>query len=144
MARDKIPTSRVRRTARVGRAAAGQAVKQAGTHVANVARSDEGASRALEKRHLEAAKQIVAALGTMKGAAMKLGQVMSFLDVGLVPEQHREEFQRELAKLRDAAPTVSFKQMRKVIEDDLEAPIAEVFGSFEEEPIAAASIGQVY
>ncbi len=54
---------------------------------------------------------------------MKLGQVMSFLDVGLVPEEHREEFQRELAKLRDAAPTVSFKQMRQVIEDDLEEPI---------------------
>jgi predicted unusual protein kinase regulating ubiquinone biosynthesis (AarF/ABC1/UbiB family) len=69
---------------------------------------------------------------------------MSFLDVGLVPEQHREEFQRELAKLRDAAPTVSFKQMRKVIEDDLEEPIKEVFASFEQEPIAAASIGQVY
>jgi predicted unusual protein kinase regulating ubiquinone biosynthesis (AarF/ABC1/UbiB family) len=75
---------------------------------------------------------------------MKLGQVMSFLDVGMVPEQHREEFQRELAKLRDSAPKVSFKQMRKVIEDDLEEPIAEAFASFDEEPIAAASIGQVY
>src|SRR6266516_5122375 len=144
MAHDKIPTSRVRRTARVGRAAAGQAVKQAGTHVANVARTDEGASRALEKRHLEAAEQIVTVLGTMKGAAMKLGQVMSFLDVGLVPEQYREEFQHELAKLRDAAPTVSFKQMRRVIEEDLGEPIEEVFASFEQEPIAAASIGQVY
>jgi predicted unusual protein kinase regulating ubiquinone biosynthesis (AarF/ABC1/UbiB family) len=98
----------------------------------------------MARRQLETAKQIVAALGTMKGAAMKLGQVMSFLDVGVVPEQHREEFQRELAKLRDAAPTVSFKQMRKVIEDDLEEPIEEVFESFEQEPIAAASIGQVY
>jgi predicted unusual protein kinase regulating ubiquinone biosynthesis (AarF/ABC1/UbiB family) len=83
-------------------------------------------------------------LGTMKGAAMKLGQVMSFLDVGLVPEEFREEFQHELAKLRDAAPTVSFKQMRRVIEEDLGEPIREVFASFEEEPIAAASIGQVY
>jgi predicted unusual protein kinase regulating ubiquinone biosynthesis (AarF/ABC1/UbiB family) len=80
----------------------------------------------------------------MKGAAMKLGQVMSFLDVGLVPEEHRDEFQRELAKLRDAAPTVSFKQMKRVIEDDLEEPIASVFSTFDEEPIAAASIGQVY
>jgi predicted unusual protein kinase regulating ubiquinone biosynthesis (AarF/ABC1/UbiB family) len=69
---------------------------------------------------------------------------MSFLDVGLVAEEHREEFQRELAKLRDAAPTVSFKQMRRVIEDDLEEPLSEVFSSFTEEPIAAASIGQVY
>jgi predicted unusual protein kinase regulating ubiquinone biosynthesis (AarF/ABC1/UbiB family) len=98
----------------------------------------------MARRQLETAKQIVAALGTMKGAAMKLGQVMSFLDVGLVAEQHRDEFQRELAKLRDAAPTVSFKQMRRVIEDDLEERIADVFECFDEEPIAAASIGQVY
>jgi predicted unusual protein kinase regulating ubiquinone biosynthesis (AarF/ABC1/UbiB family) len=98
----------------------------------------------MARRQLETAKQIVAALGTMKGAAMKLGQVMSFLDVGLVAEEHREEFQRELAKLRDAAPTVSFKQMRRVIEDDLGERISEVFQTFDEEPIAAASIGQVY
>ena len=52
----------------------------------------------------------------MKGAAMKLGQVMSFLDVGLVPEEYREEFQRKLAELRDAAPKVRFKDMKKVIE----------------------------
>ena len=141
---EKIPTSRVRRTATVASLAAGEAVKQFGTRAANVTRGEEASEEAMARRQLETAKQIVAALGTMKGAAMKLGQVMSFLDVGLVPEQHREEFQRELAKLRDAAPTVSFKQMRKVIEDDLEEPIGEAFASFDEEPIAAASIGQVY
>src|SRR3984885_16086671 len=141
---EKIPTSRVRRTATVASLAAGEAVKQFGTRAANVTRGEEASEEAMAKRQLETAKQIVAALGTMKGAAMKLGQVMSFLDMGLVPEEHREEFQRELAKLRDAAPTVSFKQMRKVIEDDLEAPIKEVFSTFDEEPIAAASIGQVY
>ncbi|HEX4838376.1 MAG TPA: AarF/ABC1/UbiB kinase family protein [Solirubrobacteraceae bacterium] len=144
MAREKIPTSRVRRTATVGRLAASEAVKQFGTRAANVTRSEEAAHEASARRQLETAKQIVAALGTMKGAAMKLGQVMSFLDVGLVPEEHREEFQRELAKLRDAAPTVSFKQMRRVIEDDLGEKIADVFADFDEEPIAAASIGQVY
>jgi predicted unusual protein kinase regulating ubiquinone biosynthesis (AarF/ABC1/UbiB family) len=144
VAREKIPTSRVRRTATVGRLAASEAVKQFGTRAANVTRGDEAAQRALARRQLETAKQIVAALGTMKGAAMKIGQVMSFLDVGLVPEEYREEFQRELAKLRDAAPTVSFKQMRRVIEDDLEERIGDVFADFDENPIAAASIGQVY
>jgi len=141
---EKIPTSRVRRTATVASLAAGEAVKQFGTRAANVTRGEEASEEAMARRQLETAKQIVAALGTMKGAAMKLGQVMSFLDMGLVPEQHREEFQRELAKLRDAAPTVSFKQMRKVIEDDLEESIDDVFASFYQEPIAAASIGQVY
>src|SRR5271165_4796348 len=141
---EKIPTSRARRTATVATLAASEAVKQFGTRAANLARDDDAAQEAMARRQLETAKQIVAVLGTMKGAAMKLGQVMSFLDVGLVAEEHREEFQRELAKLRDAAPTVSFKQMRRVIEDDLEAPIADVFDSFDQEPIAAASIGQVY
>src|SRR2546430_1332360 len=141
---EKIPSSRARRTATVATLAAGEAVKQFGTRAANVARGEEAAEEAMARRQLETAKQIVAVLGTMKGAAMKLGQVMSFLDVGLVAEEHRDEFQRELAKLRDAAPTVSFKQMRRVIEDDLEEPIDAVFASFQEEPIAAASIGQVY
>ncbi len=145
MARDdNIPTSRVGRTAKIGGLAAGQAIRQAGTHAANVTRSKEGRQAALERRHIEAAEQIVTALGTMKGAAMKVGQVMSFLDVGLVPEDYRDEFQAKLAALRDAAPTVNFKDMRKVIEQQLDEGLSDVFDEFEEEPIAAASIGQVY
>jgi predicted unusual protein kinase regulating ubiquinone biosynthesis (AarF/ABC1/UbiB family) len=144
VAKDNIPTSRVGRTAKIGGLAAGQAIRQAGTHAANVTRSKEGRQAALERRHIEAAEQIVTALGTMKGAAMKVGQVMSFLDVGVVPEEYREEFQRKLAALRDAAPTVGFKDMRKVIEQQLEEPLKDVFSEFDEEPIAAASIGQVY
>ncbi len=145
VAREKnVPRSRVRRTATVGKLAATETVKQFGTRAANVTRGEQASQAALARRQVETAKQIVSVLGTMKGAAMKLGQVMSFLDVGLVPEEYREEFQRELAKLRDAAPTVSFKQMRKVIERDLGERIPAVFESFDEQPIAAASIGQVY
>src|SRR5829696_9007027 len=144
MAKDRIPTSRISRTARVTGLAAGQAARQLGTATTNLARGDEGKQRALERRHIEAAEQIVAALGTMKGAAMKLGQVMSFLDVGLVPEEYREEFQRKLGELRDAAPKVRFADMRKVIESELGEPLKEAFAEFDESPIAAASIGQVY
>jgi predicted unusual protein kinase regulating ubiquinone biosynthesis (AarF/ABC1/UbiB family) len=144
VAKDKIPTSRVGRTARIGGLAAGQAIRQAGTRAANVGRSEEGRSAALEKRHIEAAEQIVEALGTMKGAAMKVGQVLSFLDVGMVPEEYREEFQRKLGALRDAAPTVTFRDMSKVIEQELGEPLTGVFDEFDTNPIAAASIGQVY
>ncbi|HET9093684.1 MAG TPA: AarF/ABC1/UbiB kinase family protein, partial [Solirubrobacteraceae bacterium] len=76
----KIPTSRVRRTAKIGGLAAGQALRQASTRATNVVRTKESADAALERRNLEAAEQIVTALGTMKGAAMKIGQVLSFLD----------------------------------------------------------------
>ena len=144
MAREDIPTSRLQRSATIGRLATGTAVKQLATRAANVVRGDEASREALERRHLETAEQIVAVLGTMKGAAMKLGQVMSFLDVGLVPEEYRQEFQRKLAELRDAAPTVTFKDMRKVIEQELDDPLSKVFEDFDQTPIAAASIGQVY
>jgi len=144
VARDPIPTSRVRRSAKVGRLAAGQAAKQIGTRAANVARGDEAAKAALDRRQIETAQQIVTALGAMKGAAMKLGQVMSFLDVGLVPEEYREEFQRKLGELRDSAPKVAFRDMKRVIEAEYGEPIRKVFAEFDEDPIAAASIGQVY
>ena len=145
MAKDRIPTSRIARTARVARLAAGQGTRQLGTQAANLTRDEKGKQAALERRHLEAAEQIVTALGTMKGAAMKLGQVLSFLDVGLVPEEYREEFQRKLGELRDAAPKVRFADMRKVIESELgRAARRRRSPTFDEEPVAAASIGQVY
>src|SRR5689334_19721551 len=144
MADGKLPTNRVQRLARFGGTAASQAVKRAGTRAANVARSEEKATAAMDKRQLEAAEQIVTVLGGMKGAAMKLGQVLSFVDLGIVPPEHRERFQAKLATLRDAAPTVSFEEMRRVLEGDLERPVTEVFADFDPEPIAAASIGQVY
>ncbi|MCB0864597.1 MAG: AarF/ABC1/UbiB kinase family protein [Solirubrobacterales bacterium] len=144
MAEGKLPTNRVQRLARFGGTAASQAVKRAGTRAANVARSEEAASAAMDKRQLEAAEQIVTVLGGMKGAAMKIGQVLSFVDLGIVPPEYRDRFQAKLATLRDAAPTVSFEQMRDVIEADLERPLGDVFAEFDPEPIAAASIGQVY
>ncbi|HYF27619.1 MAG TPA: AarF/ABC1/UbiB kinase family protein, partial [Baekduia sp.] len=70
-----IPTSRWRRAAKVGRLAATQAARQAGTRAANLTRDEAAAQAALEQRQIEAAEQIVTVLGTMKGAAMKLGQV---------------------------------------------------------------------
>ena len=60
---------------------------------------------------------------------MKIGQVLSFLDVGLVPEEYREEFQAKLAELRDAAPKVSFKDMKKVLESEYGEKLDEVFES---------------
>src|SRR5687767_570172 len=137
--KDPIPTSRVRRSAQLGRLAAEQAARQMGTRAANLTRDEEEGQAALARRQLETAEQIVAALGTMKGAAMKLGQVMSFLDVGLVPEEFREDFQRKLGELRDAAPKVRFSDMRKVMESELEESLEDAFAAFDSEPIAAAS-----
>jgi predicted unusual protein kinase regulating ubiquinone biosynthesis (AarF/ABC1/UbiB family) len=90
------------------------------------------------------ADQLVKQLGQMKGAAMKIGQVLSTVDFDLVPEGEREAFKERLASLRDAAPTVAFKQMEKVLRAELGGPLQGVFAEFDETPVAAASIGQVY
>jgi predicted unusual protein kinase regulating ubiquinone biosynthesis (AarF/ABC1/UbiB family) len=61
-----------------------------------------------------------------------------------VPPEYRDQLQAKLAELQSAAPSVSFKDMRRVIEDDLEQPLDEVFAEFDESAVASASIGQVY
>jgi predicted unusual protein kinase regulating ubiquinone biosynthesis (AarF/ABC1/UbiB family) len=141
---DQIPTGRILRTAKVGGLVAGQAARAAATRAANVARSDPGARAAAERRQAEAAEQIVEVLGEMKGAAMKVGQVASFIDTGAFPPDAQERFQQKLAELRDAAPRVSFPQMRAVVEADLGRPLEDAFASFDPDAVAAASIGQVY
>jgi predicted unusual protein kinase regulating ubiquinone biosynthesis (AarF/ABC1/UbiB family) len=143
--RDKpIPKGRVRRTAKVGGLVGGQAARGYATKAANLTRSEEGRQAANERRHIAAASQIVDVLGQMKGAAMKVGQVASFIDMSGLPPEAQDMFQAKLAELRDSAPRVSFKDIRKVIEADYGEPLKEVFAEFEEEPLAAASIGQVY
>src|SRR5215212_9651969 len=143
--RDKsMPTGRIRRTAKVGGLVGGQTARSYATKAANLTRDQEGRRAAAEKRQLEAAEQIVEVLGQMKGAAMKIGQVASFIDLAGMPPEVSDRFQQKLAELRDAAPVVPFKDMRKVVEQDLGEKLADLFASFEEEPLAAASIGQVY
>ncbi|MEA2478315.1 MAG: hypothetical protein QOJ07_237 [Thermoleophilaceae bacterium] len=141
---DAIPTGRVRRTAKVGRLVGGQTARNYATKAANLTRDADGRRVAAEKRQVEAAEQIVEVLGQMKGAAMKVGQVASFMDTGAMPPEVQARFQEKLGALRDSAPKVSFEDMRKVVESDLEEPLEDVFDEFEEEALAAASIGQVY
>ena len=140
----KIPTSRLGRTAKFGGLVAGQGARWAGTQAANRLRSDEQAEAADAKRALALADELVTQLGQMKGAAMKLGQVLSTIDFDMVPEGEREAFKEKLSSLRDDAPQVPFKKMEKVIIDDLGGSIDEHFSAFDRTPVAAASIGQVY
>jgi predicted unusual protein kinase regulating ubiquinone biosynthesis (AarF/ABC1/UbiB family) len=143
MAKD-LPTGRVRRAAKVGRLAGGQAARGYVTKAANLTRGDEARHAAAGRRQMEAAEQIFDVLGQMKGAAMKVGQVASFIDTGAFPPEFQERIQAKLAELRDAAPRVPFAKMRKLIEDDLGDKLGDVFAEFDEDAVAAASIGQVY
>src|SRR5437763_15315184 len=126
----KLPTGRLRRTAKVGGLVGGQTARNYATKAANLTRSDEGRRAAVERRQVEAAEQIFAVLGQMKGAAMKVGQVASFIDTGAFPPEFQERVQAKLAELRESAPSVPFERMRDVVEGDLEQPLEDVFTEF--------------
>jgi len=90
----------------------------------------------LERRH---AREVVESLGHMKGALMKLGQMASYLDEGM-PEHLRVT----LAQLQQDAPPMDPVLAVAEIERELGGPLRRFFASFEGEPLAAASIGQVH
>src|SRR5215203_6206108 len=138
------PTSRLSRSARLGGLVAGQSARWVGTRAANVVRSPERADAATGDRAAALARELVEQLGQMRGAAMKVGQVLSTIDFTALPEDERENFKQTLAKLRDDVPPLPFRQVAKLLREELGEQPSDVFAEFEEEAFAAASIGQVH
>jgi predicted unusual protein kinase regulating ubiquinone biosynthesis (AarF/ABC1/UbiB family) len=138
------PTSRIARTRRFGGLVAGQGLRWAGTRAANALRSDEAAESATGERAAATAHELVKQLGQMRGAAMKIGQVLSTVEFTAIPESEREEFKATLASLRDDVPPLPFKAIEKLLKEELGEPVTRAFSDFEPEAFAAASIGQVH
>jgi predicted unusual protein kinase regulating ubiquinone biosynthesis (AarF/ABC1/UbiB family) len=122
----KIPQNRLSRFARL--AAAGVRT---------------GAGMLLDREGSSMAKQAAETLGTLRGLAAKIGQMASYVD-GLVPEEHRAAYETALSTLRAQAPTSSPAAIRSVVEEELGAPVSELFAEWDDVPIASASIGQVH
>ncbi|MBV8997698.1 MAG: AarF/ABC1/UbiB kinase family protein [Solirubrobacterales bacterium] len=140
----KLPTGRVARTARVGGLVTGQGMRWAGMRAANRVRTPERAAAAEKERTAALVNELVEQLGRMRGAAMKVGQVISMVEFdGLAPEQ-QDELQRKLATLRDGIPPIPFPRLEKLLRKELGAPLRDVFSDFDERAFAAASIGQVH
>jgi predicted unusual protein kinase regulating ubiquinone biosynthesis (AarF/ABC1/UbiB family) len=97
----------------------------------------------LSQRGEGAAEYAAEMLGTMRGLAAKIGQTLSYVD-GLLPEGQRESYETALRALRAKAPQSPWSVVRKLVESELGAPIAELFAELEPEPFASASIGQVH
>ena len=138
------PSNRIGRSARLGGLVAGQSARWAGTRAANRLRSDADADAATGERAAALARELVKQLGQLRGAAMKVGQVLSTVDFTAIPESEREEFKATLASLRDDVPPLPFKKVRKLLEEELGGKVGDHFEVFEEEAFAAASIGQVH
>lgn len=131
--------SRWRRNSRLARLGAKIGLAHAGTSARKVFASTQRREELSRAREIKTAQQVADELGNMKGALMKLGQMASYLDDGL-PEPLRVA----LSQLQSQAPPMSVELVRQEVERELGAPIEKMFAAFDEEPIAAASIGQVH
>ena len=131
--------SRWRRNARLARIGARIGLGHAGTSARRIFAGAERKEHLSREREMRTAQQIAEELGNMKGALMKLGQMASYLDDGL-PEPMRIA----LAQLQSQAPPMSIDLVHAEIERELGRPVHEIFVEFDDEPIAAASIGQVH
>jgi predicted unusual protein kinase regulating ubiquinone biosynthesis (AarF/ABC1/UbiB family) len=89
------------------------------------------------------AEQIFRVLGELKGGALKLGQALSIFEAALPPEI-AGPYRATLTKLQEAAPPLPASTVHKVLAADLGAGWRDSFADFDDNPAAAASIGQVH
>jgi ubiquinone biosynthesis protein len=101
--------------------------------------TEDAAAEALLELHDANAKRYRSVSEAHGGGFLKIGQLLSAR-----PDVLPEVWIRQLTPLQDSAPAFEFPAVKEVIEKDLEKPLDELFASFDEESIAAASIGQVH
>jgi predicted unusual protein kinase regulating ubiquinone biosynthesis (AarF/ABC1/UbiB family) len=140
----KLPTGRLARTARVGGLVTGQGLRWAGMRTANRVRTPERAAAAQSDRTAALVRELVEQLGQMRGAAMKIGQMLSMVEFDGVGQDEQDDLQRRLAALRDDVPPVAFADLEKLMRQEFGGPLERVFSEFDERAFAAASIGQVH
>jgi predicted unusual protein kinase regulating ubiquinone biosynthesis (AarF/ABC1/UbiB family) len=139
-----IPKSRLGRSAMLGMRAGVEGARFAGAKASGAVRSREKRRERMDETALASAERLVDTLGTMKGAAMKMGQLASFIDTDYLPDEYRELYQEKLAALRTTAPPMPWDKVRKVLDAEYDEPYEELFERIEPDAFAAASIGQVH
>jgi predicted unusual protein kinase regulating ubiquinone biosynthesis (AarF/ABC1/UbiB family) len=132
-------STRAKRNVQMARVSSKLGASVAATRARQVFASAERKEQLQAELELKTGQQVAEALGNMKGAMMKLGQLASFLDDGL-PQPIRDA----LASLQQDAPPMSGELAASVIEAELGAPPEKLFAEWDPVPIAAASIGQVH
>ena len=136
-----IPQRGVARTARLAKlplGVAGRATVGLGRRLTGQSADDVQAELAART-----AEQLFSVLGQLKGGAMKFGQALSVFEAAL-PEEAAAPYREALTKLQEAAPPMAPATMHRVLDEQFGTSWRTRFRSFDDEPAAAASIGQVH
>ncbi len=136
-----LPRNAVRRTARLaalplgfaGRTAVGMGRRMGGAN----------ADAVMIDVQQRTAEQLFKTLGELKGGAMKMGQALSIME-SVLPEELAEPYRKQLTKLQDSAPPMSATTVHHVLASELGTGWRKKLVEFDEDPAAAASIGQVH
>lgn len=133
----KVPSSRFGRIWNYSGLAAGMFAGAVSESFSRVTGGGGQGSLMLSPANME---RLVSKLSKMRGAALKLGQMMSFQDSKMLPAPIQEVLQR----VQDRADYMPSWQRDRVLVTNLGSEWRDLFEDFEEKPIAAASIGQVH
>ena len=137
--RGEVPHGRIRRTMPL----AGFAARAAGGRIVAGLREKTGNTGAVDRFHDRTAERYSQLLGHSKGVLMKVGQIFSMLDANSVGNGF-SPYQAALARLQADAPPMDPELAKEMVRADLGRPVTELFSQFSDEPMAAASIGQVH
>ena len=137
MHESRVPSSRFGRLWQYAGLGTSMAFGAVGESFRRVAGGSSGGSLMLSAGNME---RLVAKLSRMRGAALKLGQMISFQDLKMLPAPIHEVLQR----VQDNADYMPPSQRDQVLASNLGAEWRGLFSSFDDVPMAAASIGQVH
>ncbi|MGO9508234.1 MAG: ABC1 kinase family protein [Mycobacterium sp.] len=135
-----VPRGRIRRTMPL----AGFAARAAGGRLVAGLRQKAGDGEAVARFHERTAQRYSELLGHSKGVLMKAAQILSVVDISWIGDGQFSTYQAALSHLQSDAPPMDAVLAREVLHTDLGRPVEEVFAEFTDEPMSAASIGQVH
>ena len=133
---DKLSEGRLGRAFKMGKLAASGGTKLALSKAKGLLGGEAGMSKS---DGVQLALEMVETFAELRGVAMKVGQMLSYVDDTLPPEARRVP-----SLLQRDAPPMPYDVVKKRLEEELGKPVSEAFLELDEVPLAAASIGQVH